>query len=71
MFFQELPGLSKFKFYSTNSLPLLSHTPVERRIANCAIAELRDLSTGDHRSEDVSRGLEISQLRNSAIRNLS
>ena len=31
MFFQELPGLSKFKFYPTNSLPLLSHIPVETK----------------------------------------
>lgn len=43
MFFQELPGLSKFKFYPTNSLPLLSHIPVEE-LRNCAIAELRNLT---------------------------
>ena len=33
MFFQELPGPYKFELYPTNSLPLLSHIPVERRIA--------------------------------------
>jgi len=47
MFFQELPGFSKFKFYSTNSLALLSHIPVERRIAelrDCGIARFVDWS---------------------------
>jgi hypothetical protein len=43
MFFQELPGLSKFKFYPINSLPLLSHIPVEE-LRNCAIARLRDFA---------------------------
>jgi hypothetical protein len=31
MFFQELPGFFKSEFYPTNSLPLLSHIPVERK----------------------------------------
>ena len=30
MFFQELPGVSIFELYPSNSLPLLSHIPVER-----------------------------------------
>jgi len=34
MFFQELAGLSKFDFYFPNSLPLLSHIPVERSRTN-------------------------------------
>jgi hypothetical protein len=29
MFFQELPGFFNSEFYPANSLPLLSHTPVE------------------------------------------
>ena len=40
MFFKELPGFFTFEFYPTNSLPLLSHIPVEE----LGIAELRDLS---------------------------
>lgn len=66
MFFQELPGLSKFKFYPTNSLPLLSHIPVEE-LRDCGIAELRDLSTGDHPVLKLCKGLEITQSRNYAI----
>ena len=38
MFFKELPGFFTFEFYPTNSLPLLSHIPVEE----LGIAELRD-----------------------------
>ena len=39
MFFQELPGFSIVEFYPTNSLPLLSHIPVEtnRTIANAEV----------------------------------
>jgi hypothetical protein len=38
MFFKELPGFCIFEFYPTNSLPLLSHIPVEE----LGIAKLRD-----------------------------
>ena len=40
MFFQELPGFYKSKFYSTNSLLLLSHIPVERKVSKLRVAEI-------------------------------
>ena len=74
MFFKELPGFFIFEFYPTNSLPLLSHIPVELGIAklrDCGIAELG--SSVDARvssSRDVGFGFTrfricaIPQLRN-------
>ena len=51
MFFQELPGFSTFELYSSHSLPLLSHIPVERteevcerfiELRHCAFRQLRN-----------------------------
>jgi len=48
MFFQELPGVFKFELYPTNSLPLLSHIPVERRIFNTRAFVCRQRSECSH-----------------------
>jgi len=63
MFFQELPGFSKFELYPTNSLPRLSHIPVERRneFLNAEIRVLGEVSVCTNKV----RNCAVRQLRNS------
>ncbi len=64
MFFQELPGVSSFKLYPSNSLLLLSHIPVERSRSIAQLLVRREVSvmhykTSPLRSPAVANSVDI------------